>query len=125
MLRFKECPLGFVLAMGIKHMQHTMKKKYIRPFSSIKLLSTALAYEYLDVEKPFLTRLGHTGEIDNHILKGNLIIKGQSDPTFGSDRFGGMEKGLMYFFFIVCCICLIPIANTNPNGHSLKRNIFS
>ncbi|MBV2247199.1 MAG: D-alanyl-D-alanine carboxypeptidase/D-alanyl-D-alanine-endopeptidase [Lentimicrobium sp.] len=52
------------------------------PASTIKLFTTAAALELLGPGAHFGTRLLYDGEIENRILKGNLIIKGGGDPTF-------------------------------------------
>ncbi len=52
------------------------------PASTIKLFTTAAALEILGPGAHFGTRLLYDGEIENSILKGNLIIKGGGDPTF-------------------------------------------
>jgi D-alanyl-D-alanine carboxypeptidase/D-alanyl-D-alanine-endopeptidase (penicillin-binding protein 4) len=52
------------------------------PASTIKLFTTATALEILGPGAHFGTRLLYDGEIENRILKGNLIIKGGGDPTF-------------------------------------------
>ncbi len=62
-------------------------KKLLRPASILKLLSTALAFKYLDLTTPFATKIGYTGTIKNRKLKGDLIIQGESDPTFASPRY--------------------------------------
>jgi D-alanyl-D-alanine carboxypeptidase/D-alanyl-D-alanine-endopeptidase (penicillin-binding protein 4) len=69
-------------------------KKLLRPASILKLLSTALAFKKLDLQAPFSTKVGHTGIIENEKLEGDLIIMGDSDPTFASSRYGGIEKVL-------------------------------
>ena len=69
-------------------------KKLLRPASILKLLSTALAFKKLDLQAPFSTKVCHTGIIENEKLEGDLIIMGDSDPTFASSRYGGIEKVL-------------------------------
>lgn len=73
-------------------------KKLLRPVSILKLLSTALAFKNIDLKTPFSTKLGHTGDIENEKLEGDLVIKGESDPTFASSRYGGIEKVLEEFY---------------------------
>lgn len=56
----------------------------LMPASTIKLFTTAAALEILGPWAQFKTRLLYTGKIENRILKGNLIIKGGGNPTFGA-----------------------------------------
>jgi len=63
-------------------------KKYI-PASSIKLITTLLSIEEFGEDFKFTTMIGYSGKIDRSgTLKGNLIIIGSGDPTFGADRYG-------------------------------------
>lgn len=58
------------------------------PASVIKLIITSAALEILGENRRFATTLQYQGEIvDNHILHGNIIIKGGGDPTLGSHHF--------------------------------------
>ena len=61
----------------------------LTPASVQKLITTATAIESLGPEFRFETKLEYTGNIDRqtHILNGNLIIKGDGDPTLGSKYF--------------------------------------
>ncbi len=63
--------------------------KVLRPASTLKLLTTATALELLHPQYRFTTMLGYTGKIDTiqHILHGNIVIKGGGDPTPGSKYF--------------------------------------
>jgi D-alanyl-D-alanine carboxypeptidase/D-alanyl-D-alanine-endopeptidase (penicillin-binding protein 4) len=54
------------------------------PASVMKLLTTAAALEILGEGRSFRTALQYDGTIEDHILKGNLFIRGGGDPTFGS-----------------------------------------
>lgn len=66
----------------------------LKPASTLKLLSTATILELSGPEYQFETILKYTGEIDtiNHILIGDILIKGGGDPTLGSKYFGSNEK---------------------------------
>ena len=63
--------------------------KALRPASNQKLISTATALELYGPDYRFETRLEYTGTIDTvqHVLLGNIIIKGGGDPTLGSKYF--------------------------------------
>jgi len=63
--------------------------KSIVPASTLKLVTTASALELLGPDFRFQTKLEISGDITHeHILKGNLIIKGGGDPTLGSEFLG-------------------------------------
>ncbi|NCP46513.1 MAG: hypothetical protein GW818_08885, partial [Flavobacteriales bacterium] len=59
------------------------------PASTLKLLTTATAFEILGKETRFKTSILYQGEIDtiNKVLNGNIIINGGGDPALGSHRF--------------------------------------
>ncbi|MEA3497070.1 MAG: D-alanyl-D-alanine carboxypeptidase/D-alanyl-D-alanine-endopeptidase, partial [Bacteroidota bacterium] len=56
------------------------------PASSLKLLTTATAFEILGKNKRFVTKIEYDGEIDTETqtLNGNIYIKGGGDPALGS-----------------------------------------
>lgn len=66
----------------------------LRPASNQKLITTATALELYGIDYCFTTKLKYTGKIDtaNHILHGNLIIKGGGDPTLGSKYFDDTKE---------------------------------
>lgn len=61
----------------------------LRPASNQKLVSTATILELYGPDYRFKTILEYTGHIDtiNHILHGDIIIKGGGDPALGSSYF--------------------------------------
>ena len=68
-------------------LQEVNKNLKLCPASTWKLLTTAAAAEKINRENPFKTQLIVQGDIQNGVLKGNVIIKGFGDPTFGSEVF--------------------------------------
>jgi len=66
----------------------------LMPASTQKLVTTAAALEVLGKNYRFTTHLQYSGNIDTvaHILHGNIIIKGGSDPTLGSVHFDKLKK---------------------------------
>jgi len=63
-------------------------EKSLTPASTQKLLTTAAALEILGANFQFQTEVIITGRIDkNGILMGNLIIKGNGDPSLASKYF--------------------------------------
>ncbi len=60
------------------------------PASCLKVLTTGAALELLGKDHRFETRLEYEGTIDNHILHGNIAIRGGGDPCLGSDRIAGV-----------------------------------
>lgn len=66
----------------------------LKPGSVLKLFTTATLLELAGPGFTFKTRLYHTGIIDtvNHILHGDIIIKGGGDPTLGSIYFDSTQN---------------------------------
>ncbi len=57
--------------------------------STMKMLTTISALAALGPDFRFETRIAHDGKIDeNGVLRGNLYVIGDGDPTLGSDRLG-------------------------------------
>lgn len=54
------------------------------PASNMKLITTGAAMHALGPDFKFTTRIGHTGEIVDGVLKGDLYIIGGGDPTIAS-----------------------------------------
>lgn len=54
------------------------------PASNMKLISTGAALHSLGGEYRYKTQIGHSGEIADGVLKGDLYIIGGGDPTIGS-----------------------------------------
>lgn len=61
--------------------------KSFAPASVMKLITTATALEKLGAEYRYMTRLEYSGEIVDGVLRGNVMIKGDGDPTLGSKHF--------------------------------------
>lgn len=61
----------------------------IPPASTMKLITTATALELLGNDYRYQTQLQYTGKIENGVLKGDLYIIGQGDPTLGGKDWGG------------------------------------
>lgn len=73
------------VATGKKIIDHNSKLN-LAPASGLKLFTTAAAFDILGPDYTFTTQIYYDGEIDNSgTLHGNLIIRGGSDPTLGSD----------------------------------------
>jgi len=66
-------------------------EKTLAPASNLKLLTSAAALEFLGEDKQFRTSLGYQGTIHSDgRLEGDLIIRGQGDPTLGSEEMPGV-----------------------------------
>ena len=63
---------------------HQNEKKNFLPASNMKLVTTAAALGTLGPDFRYTTQLLTNGEIHKGVLKGDLIIRGSGDPTFGS-----------------------------------------
>ena len=58
------------------------------PASLIKLMTTAAAFDQLGPDYQFCTELYYKGRVTQGVLVGDIILKGDGDPTLGSHRFG-------------------------------------
>ena len=58
----------------------------LAPASTLKVITSATAFELLGKDYTFKTTIGYSGKITNGVLDGNLIISGYGDPSFGSER---------------------------------------
>jgi len=68
------------------------------PASVMKIVTTGTVLELAGANYQFRTRLQYDGELDtiNHVLNGNIYIRGGGDPTLGSNVFtGNDQKNLM------------------------------
>ena len=63
---------------------HQNENRNFLPASNLKLVTTAAALGTLGVDFRYTTQLVTNGEIKHGVLKGDLIIRGSGDPTFGS-----------------------------------------
>ncbi|MCO6496033.1 MAG: D-alanyl-D-alanine carboxypeptidase/D-alanyl-D-alanine-endopeptidase [Chitinophagaceae bacterium] len=60
--------------------------------STLKIITSATAYELLGKGYTYKTPVVYRGTISNGVLNGDLIIKGSGDPTFGSWRYAGTKE---------------------------------
>lgn len=64
--------------------------------STLKTITAATAFSILGKDFQFQTTLAYTGTITTDgILKGNLIIIGNGDPTLGSWRYQNKENAVL------------------------------
>jgi len=63
---------------------HLNENKNFLPASNLKLVTTATALGTLGPDFRFSTQLVTNGKIHRGVLKGDLVIRGSGDPTFGS-----------------------------------------
>jgi D-alanyl-D-alanine carboxypeptidase/D-alanyl-D-alanine-endopeptidase (penicillin-binding protein 4) len=62
-------------------------RKSLSPASTLKLISSATALVTLGEEFKYSTILEYSGQIQDSVLLGNIIIRGSGDPSLGSWRF--------------------------------------
>ena len=61
--------------------------KNLMPASNLKLLTTAAALDALGPDYRYVTRLYFNGTARDSTLRGDLVLRGSGDPTFGSPLF--------------------------------------
>lgn len=63
-------------------------KRVLIPASTMKLLTSATAFEMLGLDYRFETKIGYRGRLDkNGTLNGDLVVIGGADPALGSEYF--------------------------------------
>ena len=76
----------------------------LAPASCQKTITSAAAMELLGSDYRYQTILGYDGTISKRILKGNLYIIGNGDPTLGSWRYASTKQDQIlcrrYYFLI-------------------------
>lgn len=71
----------------------------LAPASTLKTITSATAYALLGKDFTYKTTLSYTGTIENGVLNGDIIIKGNGDPTLGSWRYAKTgEKAIIDSF---------------------------
>ncbi|MES2800730.1 MAG: D-alanyl-D-alanine carboxypeptidase/D-alanyl-D-alanine-endopeptidase [Bacteroidota bacterium] len=73
-------------------------KTAIPTASTAKLFSTSSAIEILGPDYRPITKIYHTGTIENGVLKGDVWIIGGGDPSLGSKYFNGPGKEDAFLF---------------------------
>lgn len=59
----------------------------LTPASVMKAVTTATALSINGCDSCFATRVGYSGSIEGHNLKGNVVIQASADPTLESENF--------------------------------------
>lgn len=70
-----------------KYLKTFQNDKSFVPASVMKLITTATALEKLGAEFRYMTKLEYSGKIVDGVLLGDVVIKGDGDPTLGSKYF--------------------------------------
>ena len=68
----------------------------LAPASTQKIITGVTAFELLGKNYNYKTSFGYTGEIIDGTLKGNLLITGTGDPTFGSWRYQSSKPEVVF-----------------------------
>ncbi len=63
-------------------------EKAMLPASNQKIITTAIALDALGKDFRYQTKLYFAGSVEGSVMKGDLIIEGSGDPTFGSTELG-------------------------------------
>ena len=72
----------------------------LAPASTQKIVTSVAAFDILGKDYKYKTELGYTGELDDEKLKGDLVIKGYGDPTFGSWRYESTKPEIIFGKFL-------------------------
>lgn len=64
----------------------------LAPASTLKVVTAATAFELLGPGFIFKTPFSYTGNIENGVLEGDIIITASGDPTSGSWRYGATKN---------------------------------
>jgi D-alanyl-D-alanine carboxypeptidase/D-alanyl-D-alanine-endopeptidase (penicillin-binding protein 4) len=100
------------LRTGEFFFRHNSNKNFI-PASTLKLITTAAALDYLGSDYRYTTRLYLDGDLaDNGLFTGNIIIRGAGDPSFS--RFY-REKPLEIIEQFVNCLDSLGISSIQGN----------
>lgn len=86
----EEALVGFAVrdvATGKVLAQKEAQRNFI-PGSTLKLITAQMALESLGPDRVFVTQLLYSGVVADHVLKGDLVIRGDGDPALGSQEFG-------------------------------------
>lgn len=85
---FKEAQLGIYVTseQGEVLLNHHGEKSMF-PNSILKLFTTAAALKILGEDFRFCTQLLTTGSIDKKMLKGDVVILGDGDPSLGGENY--------------------------------------
>ncbi len=62
------------------------------PASCQKVITAVTAFELLGQDFTYKTTLGYRGKLINAVLDGDIIIKGEGDPTLGSWRYNAASE---------------------------------
>ena len=71
-------------------------KTGLAPASTQKIVTSVAAFDILGKDYRYKTEMGYVGELDKEQLKGNLVIKGFGDPTFGSSRYVSTKPEIVF-----------------------------
>jgi serine-type D-Ala-D-Ala carboxypeptidase/endopeptidase (penicillin-binding protein 4) len=72
----------------------------LAPASTQKIITSVTAFELLKKDFRYETILQAAGEIIDTVLQGNLYIKGDGDPTFGSNRYSNTKSNQVLNAFV-------------------------
>ena len=71
----------------------------LAPASTQKIFTAIAALSLLGEDFSYKTEIGYSGNINNGILNGDIIIKGYGDPTLGSWRYSTTKPDSILNFF--------------------------
>jgi D-alanyl-D-alanine carboxypeptidase/D-alanyl-D-alanine-endopeptidase (penicillin-binding protein 4) len=86
----REALVGWALrdVTGDSLLESHLGDQNLTPGSTQKLFTTWIALETLGGDRTYVTELFRSGSLEGGVLKGDLILKGGGDPSFGGAQFG-------------------------------------
>lgn len=72
----------------------------LAPASCQKVITSVAALDLLGSDYRYKTILSYEGKVENEVLKGNLHIEGNGDPTFGSWRWPATKEDQVLKLFV-------------------------
>jgi len=88
-------------------------EKMMNPASILKLLTATAALNTFDKDYTIKTNFGYSGTVEEGVLTGSLVIRGNGDPTLGSNKF---EETNIYSIFENVYIALFESGISQING---------
>jgi D-alanyl-D-alanine carboxypeptidase/D-alanyl-D-alanine-endopeptidase (penicillin-binding protein 4) len=99
--QMKHAVLSFYVTDENGNKIYALNEQYgLAPASTQKIFTSIAALGLLGKDFSYTTTIGYNGQIMNGHLKGNVMIKGSGDPTFGSWRYAQTKPDSILNFIL-------------------------